>query len=256
MPRESAAASSSRGIRPLRRSPAFAQAAAGVGLGPLVERVAEGYSERSPNGFHLFYRCEELSGNTKLASGPKRLEEIDNEHDTVKVLIETRGEGGFAIIAPTNGAVHPSGGSYDLVSGGPATIVTITADERQALHDLARTFDEMPQREVVEPRAALGVAGDRPGDEYNARVTWPEILVPAGWTEVYTQDGKTFWRRPGKRDHWSATTNHEGSNYLYVFSSSTEFEAHRGYSPFSAYSLLEHGGDFEAAARELGVVPT
>jgi hypothetical protein len=39
---------------------------------------------------------------------------------------------------------------------------------------------------------------------------------------------------------------------LYVFSTSTEFEAERGYSKFSAYALLDHGRDFQAAAKALG----
>ena len=38
---------------------------------------------------------------------------------------------------------------------------------------------------------------------------------------------------------------------LYVFSTSTPFEPERGYSKFSAYTLLEHGNDYAAAAREL-----
>jgi putative DNA primase/helicase len=38
---------------------------------------------------------------------------------------------------------------------------------------------------------------------------------------------------------------------LYVFSTSTVFEAEKGYTKFSAYTLLNHNGDFSAAAREL-----
>jgi putative DNA primase/helicase len=37
-----------------------------------------------------------------------------------------------------------------------------------------------------------------------------------------------------------------------VFSTSTVFESERGYSKFSAFALLEHGGDFKAAAEALG----
>ncbi len=49
----------------------------------------------------------------------------------------------------------------------------------------------------------------------------------------------------------SATTNWDGSDLLYVFSTSTLFEPKRGYSKFAAYALLNFGGDFRAAARDL-----
>jgi hypothetical protein len=49
----------------------------------------------------------------------------------------------------------------------------------------------------------------------------------------------------------SATTNHAASDLLYVFSTSTNFEAGRGYGKFSAYAVLNHEGDFAAAARAL-----
>jgi hypothetical protein len=47
----------------------------------------------------------------------------------------------------------------------------------------------------------------------------------------------------------SATTNHQGSDLLYVFSTSTVFEAGKAYSKFAAYAIPEHGSDFSAAAR-------
>ena len=40
----------------------------------------------------------------------------------------------------------------------------------------------------------------------------------------------------------SATTNHGGSDLLYVFITSTEFAAEKSYSRFEAYAELEHGG--------------
>ena len=72
-----------------------------------------------------------------------------------------------------------------------------------------------------------------------------------GWTNVYTRDGTTYWRRPGKDIGISATTNFGGADLLYVFSSSTEFEAEKSYTRFGAYAVLNHGGDFHAAARAL-----
>jgi hypothetical protein len=51
-------------------------------------------------------------------------------------------------------------------------------------------------------------------------------------------------RRVG--DHQSG-----GHDRLYVFTSSTPFEPEKSYSKFAAYVVLNHGGDFAAAARHI-----
>jgi putative DNA primase/helicase len=65
-----------------------------------------------------------------------------------------------------------------------------------------------------------------------------------------------YWRRPGKRGPGiSATTNHDRTDRLFVFSTSTEFETDCYYSKFAAYTLLKYGSTspeaFQAAARDL-----
>ncbi len=205
----------------------FIERARECGLGDLVERVRNGYEEHTPNGVHLLTRCERIDGNLKLAQRA--------DH---KAVIETRGEGGFVVIAPSYGAVHPSGHPYVLVRGGFDSIVTITPEEREALHELARSFDELPRREYREPAPARPPRPNgelRAGDDFNARATWREVLD--GWTVVYQKGVESYWRRPGKNLGISATTNYEGSDLFYVFSTSTAFEPERGYSKFSAYTL-------------------
>jgi hypothetical protein len=62
-------------------------------------------------------------------------------------------------------------------------------------------------------------------------------------------DDLLYWLRPGKQSGTSATTNYEGSDFLIVFSTNARpFEAERGYTKFTAYALLNHDGDFTAAA--------
>jgi putative DNA primase/helicase len=234
----------------------FRERAIECGLGELMQRIADGYLEETPKGAHVFYRCSEISGSTKLARRPKRPEEQRDPHDRIQVKIETRGEGGFAVIAPSHGRVNRDG-SYTLVQGGPESIVTITPDERQELHELARSFDEMPREAATAKPAHAGAlngraVGDlRPGDDFNSRATWHEILEPRGWRFLYEHGGEGYWRRPGKTEGLSATTNFRGSDLLYVFSTSTDFEAERGYDKFGALAVLEHGGDWAQAARAL-----
>jgi hypothetical protein len=227
---------------------------AACGLGPLIARLEADYLEYSPSGVHLPWHCEAPEGNLKLARRPRRPEERRHPQDHVKVLIETWGEGGYIIIAPTNGQVHPDGGAYTRLQGSLATIGTVTAEEREALLDLARSFDAMPVAPPREPRTLVSGSADqrRPGDEFNARTDWPTILEPYGWVAVYERDGVTYWRRPGKNRGISASTNYKDSDLLYPFTSSTVLEPERSYTKFGAWTVLKHGGDFAAAARALG----
>jgi len=232
----------------------FRQRAIEAGLGTLLERMEKGYLEYTPNGVHVPYRCTKISGNTKLATRPKRPEEMKDEHDKTKTLIETRGEGGYVIVAPTFGSVNPAG-TYDLVSGSIETIPTITPEERGDLFNLARTFHVDPEEKVLSDGERIhresSKAGGRPGDDFNERATWQEILEPTGWTFVYSRGGVTYWRRPGKERGISASTGHAGTDFFHNWSSSTPFETNRSYGKFSVFTILNHSGDFQAAAKEL-----
>lgn len=96
----------------------YKDAAKECGLMPLLNRVANGYAEQTPNGLHLLYKCSEIAGNKKLAQAASK-----------KTIIETRGEGCFIITAPSSGKVNAAG-DYVLKAGGFDTITTITPAER------------------------------------------------------------------------------------------------------------------------------
>jgi hypothetical protein len=212
---------------------AFVELCERSGVGDILQRVRAGYYERSPRGAHLLYFCDEPR-TTKLA----RRDEAS--------IIETKGEGGYIICAGSRG--------YDLISGSLATITTLTADERTLLHDVARALSDEKPREHVDPELAPlphDGHGERPGDEWARVTTWAEILQPHGWVRLWTRADITYWRRPGKPVGVSATTNYAGSDLLYVFSTSTAFEAGRGIGKFSAYAQLEHDGDYKRAASRL-----
>jgi putative DNA primase/helicase len=84
---------------------------------------------------------------------------------------------------------------------------------------------------------------------------WADNLEPHGWTVEHRGPGhEVHWTRPGKstRDGASATTGRaQDRDRLYVFSTSTAFEAEVPYTKFGAYALLNHGSDFKAAVLDL-----
>lgn len=235
----------------------------------------EGYSEESPTGgFHVLYRISDhpVPGNEKVASRPATPEELEvKPRDKVKVLAETRGEGGYVIVAPSTGLCHPTGKPWSKVSGEYGVVPSITWEQRCLLHsairqalnyDLPATAATVAVRPAPLPAPASpmhaverGGAELRPGDDFEQRISWAQLLVPQGWTKgMVESDGTTYWTRPGKepRDGYSATTGHSGDrDRLWVFSTSTLFPAEESITKFRAYSLLHHNGDDSSAARSL-----
>lgn len=241
---------------------ALEDAARASGLGPLWDKLETGWLERSPSGgIHWFYRLPYAPArNTKLASRPATPEELaENPLEKRKVLAETRGEGGFVVTAPSNGTTHESGKPWELIAGGPATVPTLTAEEHEAFHALLMTLNVEPPEPEPAPRqgptaATSGMWGAvSPGDDFEAKTDWADILVPAGWRLTHTIGRTRYWMRPGKQHGRSSATtgNSPDRDRLFVFSTSTEFEAETPYTKFGAYALLNHGNDHSAAASEL-----
>lgn len=233
----------------------FLAVAEEAGLGHLVDRVATGWSDATPSGgIHWYYRLLDAKPRTTALARRPGTDAAGRPRPLP--LIETKGEGGYVIAAPSHGSVHPSGRPYRRLAGGPTTIATITAAERDALWSLARRFDEVPKPELAPTRSSRSSGDDhwlvRPGDDYNERADWEEILTPRGWQPVRQQAEETLWRRPdGYPGGWGASTNYGGLDRLYVWTTATPFDPDRSYDKFAAYTTLEHGGDFPAAARAL-----
>lgn len=230
----------------------------------VVEDAAPGLVRRlvietTPSGGrHAIYRCaDSVGGNVKLAA--KRFEADDATplwigakeyvprqdragkwHCTV-TTIETRGEGGMFLCAPSEG--------YEIVQNDIAEPPIVTTEERDIMLGAAWSLDESGQREAVgtNPTAHDG-STIRPGDDYNARGDPRDALRRNGWVMVRGGENE-HWRRPGKTSGTSATVK---DRVLYVFSSNAApFEPSTAYSPFAVVAMLDHGGDFATTAKAL-----
>ena len=209
----------------------------------VVERTQSG-------GYHVFYRSEgKVEGNMKLAMGMR----ADAGGSFIaKTLIETRGEGGLVLCAPSEG--------YTASQGTLAHLSVLSGAERAALLDAARALNEVEKlapASTPQPRASTGASRSvparlTPGDDYNERGDWRTLLKVAGWQFcLKRQDGHEYWVRPGKNPReGNSATYRDGC--FYVFSTNAApFEPNRAYSPFAIYATLMHRGDFTAAARDL-----
>lgn len=200
----------------------------------LLSRLVIARSQSS--GKHVIYRCGgPVNGNMKLAM---------RERDTdVVTLIETRGEGGLFLCAPTPG--------YSVEQGSLCDPPLITPAERESLLEAAWSLNEYVPPPVVggtSGAAAATFLSTRPGDDFNARGDVREILHRHGWALAKGGENE-YWRRPGKTHGWSATMK---AGVFYVFSSNAApFEPNKSYSPFAVLALLDHGGDYATAASAL-----
>jgi hypothetical protein len=199
--------------------------------------------EAAESGNHVYYRCAGVEGNLKLAM-------YSGEDGRPTTLIETRGSGGYCVAPGSPAKCHIKNKPYVLIQGELTKIPTISAAERSLLLDCARSFNRIRKQKAESSFPAASVAGDRPGDRYNQRTEWREILEPHGWTYVGNHGEEGLWRRPAKAFSFSATTNYKNSDLLYCFSTNgSPFEHETSYTKFYAYALLNHGGDMKAAAR-------
>lgn len=196
-------------------------------------------------GFHVYYRCETIQGNLKLANRHSTPEELSKDPgDKIKVLIETRGQGGYVIAPPTIG--------YRTVAG--TSIPMITSEERSSLLDLARSFNQ-----VIEPPVKAYTTqgynpkefGLSPFEDYNKRGDVIELLQRHGWKIARETSERIIFRRPGKDGPETSGDYLKAKQWFSVFTTSSLFEPQKAYLPYAVYALLECNGDFKKAARDL-----
>jgi hypothetical protein len=188
--------------------------------------------ETSPSGgYHVIFRSAQKIGNKKLACNPDNL-----------CMIETRGEGGFFCCAPSEG--------YKFYYSDFSQINTVSESESQFLIDAAIALDETLKTEHPEPVQQSG-SGITPLDDYNSKESAIPILVRHGWKVVGVHSGTTYLRRPGKDDRSISASWNKIPDRFYCFSTSTPFENQKVYKTSGVYTVLEHNGDYHAAAKAL-----
>jgi hypothetical protein len=199
--------------------------------------------------YQMAFRCGLSLRNDNLAWVP-----ADNKQGR-ETAIETRAEGGYAIVAPSHcpkakkrGIKHKQ--AYKVTQGDFAAIPNITDVQAKILLDIARSLDEMPltikamnSAPLPPNRNADGVDGGVIG-AFNQKFDIGTILERNGY------------ERQGNR--YLAQNSTSGQPGVHIFSDTGRVYSYHandplndGYShnPFSAYCILEHGGDVRAAVK-------
>ena len=190
-------------------------------------------------GYHVLFRVDRpIEGSKKLAMAL----DSNNKRQT---LIETRGEGSYALAVPTPGYIIANGNS-------PEDVPTITFEEKETILSLSRSFNtEFEVKEDIQSRVYNNNWETRPGDEFNNDYESLQIIAQLLSNNGWVNTSNERWRRPDKSKGISATLNYKGSKLFYVFTSSTIFEMNKAYTLFSVYTILKHNGDYKASSKDL-----
>lgn len=252
----------------------FTRLCAENGAAEIWDRLRLGYTEKTRGGgLHFIFRVSDGPALPcmKLAQRPSteveiaaRLAANPNDHPEfmIETLLETRGEGGHVIIAPT----VKSSGAWTFLSQTPGQVASLTCAERDLFYDIARMLNQIEIKEPIKREPRTKVAGKvSPFDAYRAETDWHDFLPEHGWTHVVDRNGtqicgeqRCYWVRPGKGQggdgwtHSASTGNTNGeSDSLWVWSTTAGLPVKEGLSKEYVYAHYNHGGDLSEAARSL-----
>jgi hypothetical protein len=205
-------------------------------------------SKTISGGYHIIYKTNIAEGNQKLASRLTLDNEKKNEHDKTRVLLETRGVGGYILIPPTIGYV------YDNNRQTLTEMPTLSDWERNKIISVCKFFDETNEIYTNTSPTPIEVVGSHKTtiEAFNESHTPREFIEAAGWQFKYKIGDNLHFVRPGKtlREGQGGCYNQD-KQLFYVFTSSTGFEPGRAYNAFQVYAYINHGGDYKKAAKIL-----
>lgn len=211
----------------------------------LLAAIEQGWPElyeklcisRTPSGgAHLYYYAEIVGGDPVLAkkhADPNPIAFIERIDETNKNYIKT---------APSEG--------YFFTQRNPLELSRLSAEERNWLICLCQSFNEVV---VPEVKKADVKRDDSPWNIFNKAKDWTYIiseLQDRGWESVMDLPDRVVVNRPGSSQRHSGSVWKESAR-LYLFSSASEFEPAKAYSPFGIYCHYYHDGNVFLASKQL-----
>ncbi len=199
-------------------------------------------------GYHILYRIADgiPEKNQKLAEREKTEDEInqDIENGIKKpkkfvAFLETRGEGGFALMPPSmNYSVHLD-----------RPIPLISWSDRCELIQICRSFNENIPKQVSYTRKKIdnNTYDLTPWEDFNENGDVVSLLNEYGWSIHRHQTAERYYfTRPGKDKGISASLT-KSNNKFYPFTVSTELESEKTYSPCDLLVIYRFNGDKKSA---------
>jgi hypothetical protein len=196
------------------------------------------YEIRTPSGgYHFYCLYDPLLKSTHHQKA---------KHTGILKAVDVQSNGAIVFAPPSK---FPNG-AYTVVNDVPITNVPteLLIQVLEALTPEEEATSYTPFQPIANPEKG------RPGDIFNALVSWTELLTSLGWKRVggNRTSGITYWCRPGKSDGISGSTNWKGYNLFFPYTTSVDgITPNKGYTKFSLFTALKHNGDPSAAAKAL-----
>jgi hypothetical protein len=185
-------------------------------------------------GYHILYKSKRVVGNKKIA--------VLKGH--TQAVIESRGLGGYVFAYPKSKESLKSYFEIDYISD----------EDRELVWSISKAYNyEEPKPQVIEKKTKERFSeGITPWEQFNDSVDILDIIVPddfeipsSGYKSKYT-----LIKRHG------TTAAHSGyvfkdSGCMFLFSTGTIYPHEKLISPYEAYTIKNHNGDFSASAKDL-----
>lgn len=181
------------------------------------------------NGYHILYRCSKIDGNKKLA----KLEGY------TEAIIETRGVGGYVFV------YENKVGNLDYTE-----IKEISEFDREVLLEISKSYNFIDDsKKIVVEEKEYTESKIKPWDDFNAKVSIFDIISDS-FEVVRNIKDKYIIRR------FNATSAHSGYVYknsgcMFLFSTGTIYPNEKLISPFAAYAIKHHNGNFKEATKQI-----
>ena len=214
-------------------------------------------------GYHFVFMCDKLEGNQKLASRytteyeqhQTYSQNFNNKstrskalkiafNDKVRVLLETRGEGGYICLNPTP--------KYEKVYSPQGGLQKLTVEEYDIVLDAARTFNDVREAKKHLHTVQYDAWKLSPFEDYNQRGDVLLVLSQNGWDAIGRGHGRSVrLKRAGHTHSKSSALFDTQTRILNVFSTSTSFDVNKGYNASSVLAHLEFQDDYSQTFKYL-----
>lgn len=185
-------------------------------------------------GYHILYKSKRVVGNKKIAvlKGHKQ------------AVIESRGLGGYVFAYPKSKVSLKSYFEIDF----------ITDEDRELVWNISKAYNfEEPKPQIIEKKTKEYYnEGITPWEDFNNEVDILDVVVPEDF--IIPASGYKSKHTLIKRHGTSAA--HSGyvfkdTGCMFLFSTGTIYPHEKLISPYEAYTIKNHNGNFSESAKDL-----
>jgi len=204
--------------------------------------------ETASGGRHYFYKAEAKPKRVLAQyldpNAPLDFDEILKDVKKYKIVIEIQGQKSLCRCFPTAG--------IKVVQGNILELPVLLPHEVSLIEYIASELDQRPPEKIVDEPRKERVLGDKPGNDYSSNVPLSDFcyfLERKGW-HVKQRGQRIYLRHPDStKSDFNADI--KGRVFKSYSPNAPQFNVGEPYSLWRVYAILEHGGDFIAAAKAL-----